>query len=125
MSYLFLLATECLLPAGDSSLRYYRETKPGKENMSCFSPHPINFVTNKSDAYRTAVSRSKILLAGFLLKCAVVLRVNIILLSQNVCCGGYMWSSLTPYLTWTSTLGCVAGIRQHDLTSVKGVVICD
>lgn len=51
--YLFLLATECL-PAGDSSPRYYREVKPGKKNMYCFSPHPINFVINKSDSYRRA-----------------------------------------------------------------------
>jgi hypothetical protein len=53
VSYLLLLATECL-PAGDSSLRNYREMKPGKKTVSFFSPHPINFVINKSDSYRTA-----------------------------------------------------------------------
>lgn len=35
-------------------IRYYREMKPGKKNLHCFSPHPINFVINKSDSYRTA-----------------------------------------------------------------------
>lgn len=102
MSYLFLLATECL-PAGDSSLRYYREMKPGKKNMYCFSPHPINFVINKSDSYRTAcnscLSRNKVLLAAFLLKYTVVLWVNIMLLSQNGCHWEHMWSGLSPY-TW-------------------------
>ena len=100
MSYLFLLATECL-PAGDSSLRYYREMKPGKKNMYCFSPHPINFVINKSDSYRTAchscLSRNKILLAAFLLKCTVVLWVNIILLSQNGCHKEHMGLGLASY----------------------------
>lgn len=43
------LATECLT-AGDVSLRYYREIEPGKKNKYCFSPHPINFVINKSDS---------------------------------------------------------------------------
>ena len=113
MSYLFLLATECL-PAGDSSLRYYREMKPGKKNMYCFSPHPINFVINKSDSYRTAchscLSRNRILLAAFLLKCTVVLWVNIILLSQNGCHKEHMGLGLASY-TWFCGWD-----RQHDVT---------
>lgn len=89
VSYLFLLATECL-PAGGPSLRYYREMKPGKKAMYCFSPHPINFVINKSDSYRT-LCHSCLWKQGFISRifikigCTVVLRADIVLSSGNGC----------------------------------------
>lgn len=79
VSYLFLLAPECL-PAGGSSVRYYRETKPDPKNMYRLCPHPINFVINKWDSYRTActaVSRNNVLWAD-LWNCLVVLRATVV-----------------------------------------------
>jgi hypothetical protein len=103
VSYFFLLAPECL-PAGGSSLRYYREMKPGKKTMYCFSPpRPINFVINKSDSYRTAC-HSCLWKQGFISRLfikighTVVLRVSTVLLSGNGCHRTVMYPLPTSYL---------------------------
>lgn len=115
----FLLAPECL-PAGGSSLRYYRERKPGKKTMYCFSPRPINFVINKSDSYRTACHRclwKQGFISRFFIKtgCTVVLRASTALLSGNGCHRTHTHPSPNGYLLRPSCLDFIAGIMWYDL----------
>lgn len=86
----FLLAPECW-SAGGTSLRYYRELKPGKKTMYCFSPGPINFVINKSDSYRTAC-QSCLWKQGFISRIFIKIGYMVVFKSEH-CTFEWKWMS--------------------------------